>query len=952
MTRFVVLDVETTGVAFSKGDRIIQLAYAVVENGEITENYATYLNPDRAIPPFIKTLTNITDEHVVHAPTFATIAPALLQALEGAYFVAHNVEFDLNFINDELIHAGYNPFQGPLLDTVELARIAFPTEDSFRLSELSERFDMTHTTPHRADSDANATALLLMEIFQTFETLPLLTLQQLEKLTPALKSDLGAWFSELIAKKTDQPHHTKEIDTYRGLAFKEHRLVDEEQVDEETCEVIPTVETILHQTLTDEMSMSDKMPAYELREGQIDMIRFIDKVFKEDSIGLIEAGTGTGKTLGYLIPAAIFAKTSNEQVVISTETIQLQDQLLKNELPTLRKVLPFSIKTALLKGRGHYLCLQKFENLLYKDPMPSYDRSLSKAQILVWLTITDTGDVEELNLASGNTRFWFDIASDAKSCANPSCPWFTRCYYQRAKKKSKQADLIITNHSLLFTDMVADHQVIPKYATLIVDEAHHLEETATRQLGEKLDYLTITQVLNDVTSRDKAKWLPETITKLAPAYMQEKAENVTHVATEFKQEWNDLFIQMNHYVTRGTAGKNETGRLSKIIDLFDKKWLNVRETAARCENLFKSLLTMVHDIIQKVDVACEQEEVHLTNEQRREREWLLSILYQIESQYMAFNHLILQPQENDVYWLEVETRGPKQSISIQSSPITVADRLADDLFTHKKRVILTSATLTVNNKFNYMIQRLGLEDFPVKTKQVASPFSWADQVALMVPEDMPLIQDAGEEAYIEAAALQIYRTAQVTKGKMLVLFTSYDMLKRTYAHLKEMLDDSFMIVAQGIHTKSRSKLTKNFQQFEQSILLGTSSFWEGVDIPGSDLSCILMARLPFSPPNDPVFKKRSDSLKEQGDSPFMKLALPQAVIRFKQGFGRLIRRSTDKGVVIVLDRRLVTTRYGKSFINSLPKEIPFIQESMDVLEDHMTDWFNDLQENENRSENI
>ncbi|UTR14662.1 ATP-dependent DNA helicase DinG [Salipaludibacillus sp. LMS25] len=948
MTRFVVLDVETTGVSFSKGDRIIQLAYSVVENGEITDNYATYLNPNRTIPPFIKTLTNITDEHVTHAPTFATIAPVLLQALEGAYFVAHNVEFDLNFINDELIHAGYTPFQGPLLDTVELARIAFPTEDSFRLSELSERFNMTHTTPHRADSDATATALLLMEIFETFDMLPLLTLQQLEKLSPALKSDLGAWLSELIAKKTTQPHFIEEVESYRGLALKNHGLTDEQQQhDEDSCEVIPTVDTLLHQTLTDEMGMSDKMPAYELREGQIDMIRFIDDVFKEDSIGLIEAGTGTGKTLGYLIPAAIFAKTSNEQVVISTETIQLQDQLLKNELPTLKKLLPFSIKTALLKGRSHYLCLQKFENLLLKDPMPSYDRTLSKAQILVWLTITDTGDVEELNLASGNTRFWYEIASDAKSCANPSCPWFTRCYYQRAKKKSKQADLIITNHSLLFTDMVADHQVIPKYATLIVDEAHHLEETATRQLGEKLDYLTITQVLNDVASRDKVEWLPESIAKLAPDYMREKAENITRVSTEFKQEWNDLFIQMNHYVTRGTAGKNETGRLSKIIAPSDEKWLKVRETAARCEHLFKSLLITAHDIVQKVDDVFEQEEIHPTNEQRREREWLLSILYQIESQYVAFNHVILQQQENEVYWLEVETRGPKQSISIQSSPISVAERLADDFFTYKKRVILTSATLTVNNKFNYMIQRLGLEDFPVKTKQVASPFSWSDQVALMVPDDMPLIQDAGEDAYIEAASLQIYRTAQVTKGKMLVLFTSYDMLKRTYALLKNMLDESFMIVAQGIHTKSRSKLTKNFQQFEQSILLGTSSFWEGVDIPGTDLSCILMARLPFSPPNDPVFKKRSDLLKEQGDSPFMKLALPQAVIRFKQGFGRLIRRSTDKGVVIVLDRRLVTTRYGKSFINSLPEGIPFIEEPMDVLEDHMANWFNDLQENEN-----
>ncbi|MCE7792142.1 ATP-dependent DNA helicase DinG [Salipaludibacillus sp. CUR1] len=933
MNRFVVLDVETTGVSFSRGDRIIQLAYSVVENEQIIHRYSTYINPERSIPPFIKSLTNIHEKHVSEAPVFSEIAPGLLEELEGAYFVAHNVEFDLNFINDELVNAGYVPFEGPVIDTVELSRIAFPTQDSFKLSQLTESFEMDHFEPHRADSDAEATALLLIEIFQRLSALPLLTLQQLEKLQGRLKSDTGSILREWIELSKSSPEDFPEIDAFRGLAVKEPAGYS----GEETAGSIPeSVTDFLHSTLENVSFMKEKIPSYERREGQMDMIKFIDDVFKNDSIGLIEAGTGTGKTLGYLIPAALYSRTESGPVVISTETVQLQDQIVSKELPALQQLLPFKIKAALLKGRSHYLCLQKFENILMNDPIDSYDRTLSKAQILVWLTETDTGDVEELSLASGNSRFWEEVASDPRSCSTPQCPWFSRCFYQRARKQSKKADLIITNHSLLFTDMAAEHQILPSYSTLIVDEAHHLEDSATRQFGGKLDYLTMTQLLNDLV-REKEGWVPENIWRLMGPGLKEISKEFFELSGQFKQEWNDLFLLLNQYAGKGMAGKNETGRLSKIINSADKFWDTVRETAGRCDNLFKALLKKLNHIIRETDLLLEDKET--SDHHQREAEWMAALLFKIEEQYLSFHELILNHEDSSVYWLELETKGPKQSIAVHGSPIQIADKLADNFFAKKDRVILTSATLTVNNQFKYMIHRLGLEDFQVETKQVDSPFSWDKQVSFMVPEDMPLIQEAGEEAYIEAAALQIYRIAHVTKGKMLVLFTSYDMLRKTYFQLKKMLDESFMLIAQGIQTKSRSKLTKNFQQFEQAILFGTSSFWEGVDIPGSDLSAIVMARLPFSPPNDPVFKKRSDTLKEEGHSPFMKLALPQAVIRFKQGFGRLIRSSTDRGIVVVLDRRLTTTRYGKSFTRSLP-DIPMIEEPMSEMEERIADWFN------------
>ncbi|WP_280768192.1 ATP-dependent DNA helicase DinG [Salipaludibacillus daqingensis] len=941
MNRFVVLDVETTGVAYSRGDRIIQLAYSVVEQEEIVHRYSTYINPERSIPSFIQSLTNISESFVEDAPSFAEVAPKLLQDLDGAYFVAHNAEFDMGFINEALEDAGYPPFKGPMIDTVELSRIAFPTQDSFRLSQLAESFQMNHLEPHRADSDAEATALLLMEIFQTFSKLPLLTLQQLERISKDLKSDIGSilmiWINKKMTVKED------DFDAFHGIALKHETSFDEQERAEAD---IPSVEKFLKQTLNNEDHMKTLIPEYERRSGQVEMVEFIDRIFQENSIGLVEAGTGTGKTLAYLIPSALYALKHGESVVISTETIQLQEQIVKKELPVLQDILSFPIRSALLKGRSHYLCLQKFENLLHNDLADSYDRSLSKAQILVWLTSTTTGDVEELSLAAGNTRFWSEVASDGSSCSSPSCPWFSRCFYQRARKKSRQADIIVTNHSLLCSDLVADHQLIPGYSTLIIDEAHHLEDTATRQFGDKLDYLTLTQLLNDLTSREKGPWLPENLRNRLDEKQINESKQIEEHAKILRQEWNDLFLLINQYITKSMSGKNETGRLSKVIHPNDDLWSKVLEAAKRCDVVVKQLFVKLNHILQSLEDVIQDN--LSSSEDQGDLDWLYTIYSQLEQQYVNFHKLVLYHEEDSVYWLELETRGPKQSISIQGCPIDISEKLADKFFAKKDRVILTSATLTVNGKFNYMMRRLGLEDFPVETKQVDSPFAWDTQVSFMVPEDMPLIQEAGEEAYIEAAAMQIFRIAHVTKGKMLVLFTSYDMLKRTYRLLKTMFDDSFMLIAQGVQTKSRSKLTKNFQQFDQAILLGTSSFWEGVDIPGSDLSAIVMARLPFSPPNDPVFKARSDRLKQEGESPFMKLALPQAVLRFKQGFGRLIRRSSDRGIVVVLDRRIVNTRYGKSFTKSLP-DIPLIEESMSEMEDRIEKWFQpNLIENVNK----
>ncbi|SDN36490.1 ATP-dependent DNA helicase DinG [Alkalicoccus daliensis] len=923
MLRFVVLDLETTGVSYTAGDRIIQLAYSIIENNKIIKTYNSYIHTDQDIPPFVQQLTQIDREKIKNAPAFSEVAPELLRDLNNAYFVAHNVDFDLYFLNESLEDAGYDAFEGPVLDTVELSRITFPTEDSYKLSELSETLDVLHEAPHRADSDAMATAELLLKNLSMLKSLPKAVLKHLLGLQNGLKSDIRPILEEFFEESSDD---LSGIEEYRGIALKKENNTKAEYESETT-----SFED-LFSLFQNPDKMSEIMPDFIRREGQEKMMHFVHKVLSNDQIGLAEAGTGTGKTLAYLLPAACFSVSRGERVVISTETIQLQEQLLKREVPLIDKFLPFPVRTALLKGRSHYICLQKVETLLDTSFQDVYERTLAKAQILVWLTETATGDIEELNLAAASDRFLREITSDPDSCRGPECPWFSRCFYQRAKKSARHADIIITNHALLLTDIVHDSQVLPGYDSVIIDEAHHLEEAATRQFGLNLNYADMAQLLNEWSSKDSSftleSWLDLNFGELWNSCREQLAET--------RMEWNDLFLTIFDYANKN-SGRIDTGDLSKIIE-YNKDWEVVTEAASRFSFHIKKSLADLFTIQQQAD-----DKWDTAGEYQRERAAITKYLNELEEMNRQFEQLILQHDDNHVYWMERSARGPKQSISIYRSPTDVSNLLADRFFQKKKRALLTSATLTVNRSFDYIIRQLGLEDFEIAVEQVESPFHWENQVAFMVPEDMPLIQSDGEEAYIYSLVHAVYQVSQVSKGKMLVLFTSYDMLKKAHNLLQPMLDESFLLIGQGIQSKSRTKLVKMFQQFDQTILFGTSSFWEGVDIPGDDLSIIVMARLPFSPPNDPVFQAKSAKLKDKGASPFMKLALPQAVLRFKQGFGRLIRRETDRGVVLVLDRRIVTAKYGKQFIKSLP-DIPLREKSIHEIEKDIHEWLYEIPE--------
>ncbi|MBP3950624.1 ATP-dependent DNA helicase DinG [Bacillus suaedae] len=910
--RYVVIDIETTGHSVTKGDRIIQIGAVVISGNEIVDTYSTFVNPGMAIPPFIRDLTGITDEMVENAPTFHSIIPTLVTLLDQSQFVAHNVDFDRTFLQRQMEMEGYDFPNLSVFDTVELSRILLPKQESYKLSQLAEQLGYDHDRPHQADSDADVTATLFLKLLHKLEQLPLLTLQTLAPMSRKFKSDLEPLLDEIILRKLTFHKTEEDYDCFRQLALKKMPAEEKKNAptDIQFSEFLAT---------TFEEKMSSAFDHYELRQGQKQMMVEVDEAFQLNEYKLIEAGTGTGKSLAYLLPAVFFARNTNQPVIISTQTIPLQEQLLSRDLPLIEKLIPFSVKIALLKGRSHYLCLRKFEQSLQAEH-DSYDVLLTKSMLLVWLTETETGDVEEINIPTGAKAFWYEVQSNAADDLGRFSPWLSRCFYHRARQNALQADIVITNHSLLCTDLVNEQRILPSYTHAIIDEAHHLEETASSHLGINTDYFAFSHIFQRFGIDQEFGWHEQMVRlleqhKLPMANLGTNSKRLILL----KEEIDELFRMLHAYVLRNRqASSTDVGRIRYRYNSYQEygtQWQSILECTMRVHMQTKDTLADLRASIKPLTEIKEQL-AYSEKAQLADLEGLIESLYEQEQNLYE---LLLEADPNVVYWIEIEPRGARNATYLYSKPIDVAELLADKFFAKKKSVILTSATLSVNGSFSYQERRLGLEDFAAKTCIIPSPFSYIDQAKLLLPTDIPAIKDVPDTIFAMELASKLWRVADVTKGKMLVLFTSYEMLRQVYENVKDLNEfGTLQLIGQGVTTGSRAKLMKMFKQSEHAILFGTSSFWEGIDLPGDELRTVVIVRLPFSPPDEPLLQAQYEKAKQEGQNPFMSISLPQAIIRFKQGFGRLIRTSRDKGSVFVFDRRISTSRYGKQFIKSLP----------------------------------
>lgn len=924
--KFAVLDFETTGS--TAADRIIQVGLFIINNNEITDRYTSLVNPGISIPSSITVLTGIDDEMVRSSPGIDSVIAEMVPLLQDAVLVGHNTAFDLSFLQRALDECGYFAFDGRVLDTMDALRILYPGLSSLQLNMVSHTFGIKHDRPHQADSDAEATAFIWLQCMKRFQSLPLLTLQRLEMIFEDSANDLGWFIHEMRQYK--ELHNPLDLDSNRY--FRQFALnvddwgAEERDNEEKETGVLPDdFDSFYHEL---KQILKQRFEAYEEREAQVLMLKEVESAFEQGRHLIIEAGTGTGKSLGYLIPSLYYGLKQDKKILVSTHTINLQEQLRERDLPLLEDLFPVDFKAAVLKGRSHYLCLRKFEQKLNTlDFENGRDDRITAGQMLVWLGETKRGDEEELHFANKGKPFWHTVESDTDSCFNRACPWFKKCFYHRARHEANTADVIITNHSMLFTDMKAENRLLPAYKHLVIDEAHHFEEVAGKHLGIDLHYHGLMNTLHWLYKDSRSGQLPSLrlrLQKFEEVRSQDWCSVIDRTVEQLvklKEEWeqlSELLFQL--LVSAGDGNQTEGSSFlyrvkkdklpvgwGKLLILEENMHLHFNEALKRLDQM----ITQIKEVQDEYDVQSSIADLTGTvKELYRHRD--------------ALHFFMTMPDDNYVYWLEGGMYSKNRSLQLFCVPVDVSEMLQQYFFGVKDSVIMTSATLSVGKSFDYTCEQLGLKDGglegKLKTVQLPSPFNYRKQALVAIPRDFPTLRGtSGEKEFLDKLVPSLAEVALETRGRMLVLFTSNRMLKAAHAGLKDMLSPfGVTVLGQGVDSGNRSKLTRLFQSSSASVLLGTSSFWEGVDIPGDALSCLAIVRLPFQPPSHPLVEAKTEKLRQKNQNPFMKLSVPQAVIRFKQGFGRLVRTASDKGIVIIYDTRVIDTNYGKYFLYSLP----------------------------------
>lgn len=914
---FVALDVETTGFD-PASDRVIEIGAVRFVDGAPVDRFRSFVRPDRAVPAAVEALTGITSADLVGAPAIEDTLIALHAFVGTAPVVGHNVAFDLGFLGA----GGWHPV-GAAYDTFELASVLLPRATRLDLQSLTTMLEITLAGWHRAEADAEATGRAFAALQARLVELPASVRADLARIAARADAGLATLYLAALdgtaSAANDGASPAAPLPAAGPLPPPLGTPGDERDA-HDRHDARAAVTPFDVQSLFERIAArTELLPQYEPRLGQLAMATAVAEQLAHGGHLAVEAGTGTGKSLAYLLPAALHALRTGQRVVVATHTLNLQEQLIRHDLPIAAALAEQyegaavgTVQGALLKGRANYLCLERWVAARDAGEALSTQEARLLGRIAVWLADGGSGDMGDLYFAEGERDAWRALSAEGTDCLLRRCA-FVRdgsCVLLRARATAAASHIVVVNHALLLASQSADRQVLPPFRHLVIDEAHRLEEVATQQYGSVVSTRDIDVLAAEgaaVAGSGPAAALRAAAAvptaALSPAAgLHALADALAAAAARLRERVPTLERTARAFIEEfEERGGGDTVAQVTAARRAQPAWEDVEIAAVEVD---LGLFAYEQDLARAVEVIDGLPDGTIMRPEFAQQR-VRAARDAAQAYRATLRAAVLRVEPDAIVWASSASR----TVRFHVAPLTVDERLRADVYESLDSVTFTSATLRAQESFDFTVQRLGLLD--PTTLAVPSPFDYRRAVLTLVVDDIP---EPGAPGYEELLHRALGDAIEAAGGRTLALFTSHGSVRATASAMRSRLAGAGITVLAQQVDGSPARLLRALTNGPPAAVLGTAALWEGVDVRGEALSQLAIARLPFPVPTDPIYAGRAALY----DEPFTEYALPQAVLRFRQGFGRLIRGSSDRGVFLVLDRRVVSRPYGAQFLSSLP----------------------------------